>query len=236
VSGAAFRSVMPEVMPDMRAEDVAFLDNEENWRKPGPSFDLFLWVPKDCSKEEIKKAFLMDGRVFLWDAATRRRFGGAAKPSFLDRPGLDGPYVLSSPREFPAAVGVGHSYVSRDYYPYASYDFSIPSWHMERACGTDCLNEDDLGNPERMLAFHALLISLARSVRTRVPILSAMIRGEVWWTLPMDNDRPRVVADGNILVRKDIARLSSWESVEVDEHWVGVPLLCPSGDTASKAS
>jgi hypothetical protein len=185
-------------------------DRADLWFHSGPTFDLFLWVPTDSPREAVKQAFLADGRVFRYPAAGQ---------DFADLAGQKERYVLASPKEFPVPIWVGHSYVHRERQPLSSYVLFIRARHLERACGTDCLNSDDLGDPVRLVALHALLISLARSVRTRVPIASAIIRGESWpW--PSVQDWGPLVA-----VHKNVARLADWESTEVDEDWVGVPLL-----------
>ncbi len=200
--------------------DVQFLDDPDNWDLSGPSFDLILCLPHSANEDEVKQAFLADGRVFPWDPATRRSMGGTGRLNVLDECNQL-PYVLSSPHQFPTAVGVGFSYISRKESPRSEFLVYVQSGHLEHACGTSCLNSDDLGDPKLLVAFYELLISLTRSVDKRVSVHSVMIHGEAWvWPKAKD-------WRGLILVHRDVARVTRWPAARVEDDWVGIP-LCPA--------
>jgi hypothetical protein len=194
-------------MAELSRADIAFFDDPDNWDLSGPSFHLFFWAPTDYPREAIQEALLADGRIF--------RYASCGTSDLLPA----GAYVLFSPAEFPTAVGVGHSHVHRPRERKASHALFVRSGHMEHACGTDCLNEGALGDSARLVAFYALLISVARGVRMRVPITSPIIRGEAWaW--------PRKKEWGELIaVHRDVAQLADWGQVELDEEWVGVGLV-----------
>lgn len=180
----------------IRPEDAAFLADPRHQDADGPTFDLFLWLAQPSTAEAVLEAFLADGRVAPFASVTG--------------------HVLHSPTEFPLPVAVGHSHVDRG--KEASSVLYIPTWCMRHVCGTDALNDDDLGDPSRMVALYALLMSLARSVARRVPVAWAILRGEAWaW--PARQDR-----DGRILVHNNVSRLTNWAAGPFATDWEAAPL------------